>query len=172
MFTIKIDDLTHHAVQTLVAYHISGMLEQSPPESSHALNVQKLRDPAVTFWSAWEGEQLAGIGALKMLDAKHGELKSMRTAEAFLSVLKKAGVAFAALGDEPASGSSLGDLMGFVEDARAQARKAGEAIARTGAKTLIVREVYNDWETEERGLLWIERVDTVGRPAAPLTSET
>lgn len=84
MFTIKIDDLTHHAVQTLVAYHISGMLEQSPPESSHALNVQKLRDPAVTLWSAWEGDQLAGIGALKMLDAKHGELKSMRTAEAFL----------------------------------------------------------------------------------------
>jgi putative acetyltransferase len=84
MFTIKIDDLTHHAVQALVAYHISGMLEQSPPESSHALNVQKLRDPAVTFWSAWEGEQLAGIGALKMLDAEHGELKSMRTAEAFL----------------------------------------------------------------------------------------
>lgn len=84
MFTIKIDDLTHHAVQTLVAYHISGMLEQSPPESSHALNVQKLRDPAVTFWSAWEGDQLAGIGALKMLDAEHGELKSMRTAEAFL----------------------------------------------------------------------------------------
>ncbi|MCE0828170.1 MULTISPECIES: GNAT family N-acetyltransferase [Buttiauxella] len=84
MFTIKIDDLSHHAVQTLVAYHISGMLEQSPPESSHALDVQKLRDPAVTFWSAWEGEQLAGIGALKMLDGSHGELKSMRTATEFL----------------------------------------------------------------------------------------
>jgi putative acetyltransferase len=84
MFTIKVDDLSHHAVQTLVAYHISGMLEQSPPESSHALNVQKLRDPAVTFWSAWEGEQLAGIGALKILDEGHGELKSMRTATAFL----------------------------------------------------------------------------------------
>lgn len=84
MFTIKIDDLTHPAVQNLVAYHISGMLEQSPPESSHALDVQKLRDPAVTFWSAWEGEQLAGIGALKMLNTEHGELKSMRTATAFL----------------------------------------------------------------------------------------
>lgn len=84
MFTIKIDDLSHPAVQTLVAYHISGMLEQSPPESSHALDVQKLRDPAVTFWSAWEGEQLAGIGALKMLDDGHGELKSMRTATDFL----------------------------------------------------------------------------------------
>lgn len=84
MFTIKVDDLSHQAVQTLVAYHISGMLEQSPPESSHALDVQKLRDPTVTFWSAWEGEQLAGIGALKILDEGHGELKSMRTATEFL----------------------------------------------------------------------------------------
>ncbi|SUW65674.1 Uncharacterized N-acetyltransferase YsnE [Buttiauxella agrestis] len=84
MFTIKTDDLSHPAVQALVAYHISGMLEQSPPESSHALDVQKLRDPTVTFWSAWEGEQLAGIGALKMLDDEHCELKSMRTATEFL----------------------------------------------------------------------------------------
>ncbi|EEZ7683956.1 TPA: GNAT family N-acetyltransferase, partial [Escherichia coli] len=84
MFTIKTDDLTHPAVQALVAYHISGMLQQSPPESSHALDVQKLRNPKVTFWSVWEGEQLAGIGALKLLDDKHGELKSMRTAPNYL----------------------------------------------------------------------------------------
>ena len=85
MFTIKVDDLSNPAVQALVAYHISCMLEQSPPESSHALDVQKLRDPAVTFWSIWEGEHLAGIGALKLLDdKKHGELKSMRTAPDFL----------------------------------------------------------------------------------------
>lgn len=84
MLTIRIDDLSHPAVQALVVYHISGMLEQSPPESSHALDVQKLRDPAITFWSAWEGDQLAGIGALKMLDDEHGELKSMRTAPDFL----------------------------------------------------------------------------------------
>lgn len=84
MFTIKTDDLTHPAVQALVAYHISGMLQQSPPESCHALDVQKLRNPAVTFWSVWEGEQLAGIGALKLLDDKHGELKSMRTAPNYL----------------------------------------------------------------------------------------
>ena len=37
------------------------------------------------------------------------------------------------------------------------------------ARTLIVREVFNDWDVEERGTLWIERGDTVGRPAAPLT---
>ncbi|HAS1787310.1 GNAT family N-acetyltransferase [Enterobacter hormaechei] len=84
MFTIKTDDLSHPAVQALVAYHISGMLEQSPPESSHALDVQKLRDPAVIFWSAWDGERLAGIGALKVLNEDHGELKSMRTAPDYL----------------------------------------------------------------------------------------
>lgn len=46
--------------------------------------MQKLRNPTVTFWSVWEGEQLAGIGALKLLDDKHGELKSMRTAPNYL----------------------------------------------------------------------------------------
>lgn len=85
MFTIKTDDLSHPAVQALVAYHISGMLEQSPPESSHALDVQKLSDPAVIFWSAWDGERLAGIGALKVLNEDHGELKSMRTAPDLLT---------------------------------------------------------------------------------------
>ncbi len=65
MFTIKTDDLTHPAVQALVAYHISGMLQQSPLKAVMLYDVQKLRNPTVTFWSVWEGEQLAGIGALK-----------------------------------------------------------------------------------------------------------
>jgi len=43
--------------------------------------------------------------------------------------------------------------------------------AEPGAKTMIVREVYNDWDTEERGTLWIERTDTVGVPAKPLTRQ-
>jgi hypothetical protein len=44
-------------------------------------------------------------------------------------------------------------------------------VAEPGAKTMIVREVFNDWDTEERGLLTIERPDTLGRPARPLTPE-
>ena len=44
-------------------------------------------------------------------------------------------------------------------------------VAEPGAKTMIVREVFNDWDTELRGQLWIERTDTVGRPAAALTRE-
>jgi hypothetical protein len=55
------------------------MYELSPPESVHALDLEKLRKPEITFWSAWEGSLLLGCGALKELDRKHGEVKSMRT---------------------------------------------------------------------------------------------
>ena len=53
----------------------------SPPESCHALNLDELRQPDITFWSIWDGSQLAGCGALKHLDGEHAEIKSMRTAE-------------------------------------------------------------------------------------------
>jgi putative acetyltransferase len=45
----------------------------------HALDLDQLRQPGVTFWSAWEGPLLLGCGALKELDPQHGEVKSMRT---------------------------------------------------------------------------------------------
>lgn len=60
------------------------MLELSPPESVHALDVKGLKEPGVTFWSAWDGEDLLGCGALKDLGGGHGEIKSMRTARAHL----------------------------------------------------------------------------------------
>jgi putative acetyltransferase len=52
----------------------------SPPESVHALDIEGLRRPEITFWTAWEGGELLGCGALKELDARHAEIKSMRTA--------------------------------------------------------------------------------------------
>jgi putative acetyltransferase len=60
------------------------MHESSPPESVHAFDVEKLLAPGVTFWSAWDGEVLAGMGALKELGDGRGELKSMRVADAYL----------------------------------------------------------------------------------------
>ena len=51
----------------------------SPPESVHALDLNELRRPDITVWSIWGGTVLLGCGALKGLDAKHGEVKSMRT---------------------------------------------------------------------------------------------
>ena len=56
----------------------------SPPESVHALDLTALRQPEITFWSAWEGDDLLGCGALKQLSSSHGELKSMRTATTHL----------------------------------------------------------------------------------------
>jgi putative acetyltransferase len=76
---IEIDDLTRPAIHALLNEHLQSMYELSPPESVHALDLEKLRKPDITFWSAWDGPDLLGCGALKELDDLHGEVKSMRT---------------------------------------------------------------------------------------------
>ena len=77
---IEKDDLTRPEVAALLAEHLASMHRQSPPGSVHALPLEALRQPEITFWSAWENEELLGCGALKELHARHGEIKSMRTA--------------------------------------------------------------------------------------------
>jgi putative acetyltransferase len=84
MFDIREDDLEGEAVRRLLALHLAGMLAASPPEFSFALDLSGLKAPGMTVWSAWDGEALAGIGALKMLGDGSGEVKSMRTAPAHL----------------------------------------------------------------------------------------
>ena len=79
---LEIDDLSRPAVHALLNEHLQNMYELSPPESVHALDLAKLRAPDITFWTAWEGSVLLGCGALKELDPKHGEVKSMRTPKA------------------------------------------------------------------------------------------
>ncbi|MEH7116961.1 GNAT family N-acetyltransferase [Neobacillus vireti] len=81
---IKIDDLTGPEIAELIREHLHGMTLNSPPESIHALALDKLRSPEITFWSAWEGNDLLGCGALKELDPEHGEVKSMRTSSVYL----------------------------------------------------------------------------------------
>ena len=76
---IREDDLTDTRVIDLLREHLEHMHEITPPESVHALGLEGLRAPAVTFWSVWEGDILLGCGALKELDEKTGEIKSMRT---------------------------------------------------------------------------------------------
>lgn len=63
--------------------HLNDMRATSPPESIHALDLAKLKDPSVQFWTIWKGRCLAGCGAIKSLDEAHGEIKSMRTANNF-----------------------------------------------------------------------------------------
>ena len=79
---IELDDLAHPAIHVLLDEHMRHMHSLGPPESVHALDLERLRAPGITFWSAWEGETLLGCGALSQLDPKHGEVKSMRTPEA------------------------------------------------------------------------------------------
>lgn len=81
---LRIDDLTGPEIAALLEEHIADMKSISPPESKHALDLEGLRQPDITFWTIWEGGKLAGCGALKELDAHHGEIKSMRTSRAFL----------------------------------------------------------------------------------------
>ena len=79
---VRIDDLTSTEVHALLNQHLQNMFELSPPESVHALDLDKLRAPDITFWTAWDGHTLMGCGALKELDRTHGEIKSMRTPSA------------------------------------------------------------------------------------------
>ncbi len=81
--TIRVDDLDGPEIHALLAEHLRNMHRISPSGSVHALDLDGLRDPRITFWSAWSGDALLGCGALKRLDADHGEIKSMRTAEAW-----------------------------------------------------------------------------------------
>ncbi|MEO6623730.1 MAG: GNAT family N-acetyltransferase [Burkholderiaceae bacterium] len=79
---IETDDLSRPAIRTLLNEHLQNMHALSPPQSVHALDLDRLRVPGITFWSAWEAGLLLGCGALKELDTTHGEVKSMRTPSA------------------------------------------------------------------------------------------
>jgi putative acetyltransferase len=76
---IRKDDLDGPEIQALLREHLRNMFLHSPPESVHALDIDALRRPEITFWTAWSGGDLLGCGALKELDVRHGEIKSMRT---------------------------------------------------------------------------------------------
>jgi putative acetyltransferase len=86
---IILDDLSGPAIAAFLEEHIEEMRATSPPESKHALDLEGLRGPAISFWSVMEGGTVLGSGALKRLDAQHAELKSMRTD----SARKRAGIA-------------------------------------------------------------------------------
>lgn len=79
---IREDDLTGKEIADFLQEHLDDMYEITPPESVHALDLEALRSPNITFWTAWEGNELLGCGALKELDSTTGEVKSMRTAKA------------------------------------------------------------------------------------------
>jgi putative acetyltransferase len=81
---IRVDDLNGPEILQLLREHLQSMYLHSPPESVHALDVESLRKPEITFWTIWQDSELMGCGALKELNPTHGEIKSMRTVTAHL----------------------------------------------------------------------------------------
>lgn len=81
---IKIDPLTGPEIYALLTEHLQSMASHSPAESCHALNIEALRQPEITFWTAWQDNDLLGCGAIKELSPEHAEIKSMRTASKHL----------------------------------------------------------------------------------------
>lgn len=77
---IRLDDLSGPQIRALLDEHLGNMRTLSPPESVHAMDIDKLRRPDVTFWTVWLDGNLLGCGALRELSPRHGEVKSMRTA--------------------------------------------------------------------------------------------
>jgi putative acetyltransferase len=76
---IRVDDLSSPEIIGLLREHLRSVALHSPPESVHALGLEALRNPDITFWSIWQDSELMGCGAIKELDSRHGEIKSMRT---------------------------------------------------------------------------------------------
>jgi putative acetyltransferase len=81
---IAIDDLSSPDIIELLESHVAEMRRVTPnPESMHALDLDGLRSPEITFWSLRDGERVVGCGAIKRIDAAHAEIKSMRTSAAY-----------------------------------------------------------------------------------------
>ena len=77
-------DFDDERVKALLRRHLEGMHANSPPGHVFALDWSELQKPEISFYTLWEGDELLGFGALKELDARSGEIKSMRTADAHL----------------------------------------------------------------------------------------
>ncbi|WP_100658755.1 GNAT family N-acetyltransferase [Alteromonas flava] len=80
---IRIDDLSGGEVIELLQEHLADMYATSPAESVHALDVEGLKAPEITFFSAWDNHQLMGCAAIRVLSTTSAEIKSMRTVKAY-----------------------------------------------------------------------------------------
>jgi len=82
MMRIIDGDLDDRRVVDLLQTHVTSARAQTAPGSAHALDLAGLKSSEISVWTIWEGETLAGVGALKRLSDDHGEVKSMHTAQA------------------------------------------------------------------------------------------
>ena len=121
---VRVDDLSSAEVQALVAEHLAGMHGNTPTGHVHALALDGLRQPGITFLTAWRDGHLCGCGALKELDETSGEIKSMRTRAAFL----RRGVGQAVLDEILPLASATGYTHLYLETGTGQAFAAAHAL--------------------------------------------
>lgn len=151
-FTVRIDNLKSAAVQALIAEHLSRMHGASPPGTVHALAIEGLRRPDLTFWSVWQGDVLCGCGALKALDPDAGEVKSMRTRPAFL----RQGVGQAVLDEIIQTASARGYSKLFLETGTGEAFTAAHALyLRNGFEWC---GAFGDYEATDFNVFMVKRL--------------
>ncbi len=140
---IRIDDLSSFATQELLRLHLVGMHANTPPEHVFALDLSGLKDPRVTLWSAWEGEAICGIGALKELNKTAGEVKSMRTHPDFL----RRGVAAALLEQIISAARTRGMRRLSLETGRGEDFEAALALYRR--RGFVNGDAFADYEPSD-----------------------
>lgn len=126
MIEVRRDDPNNTALGGLLAAHVAEQHGNVPPGFAFALDARGLSDPAVTFWSAWDGERVVGMGALKELDAATGEVKSMRADAAYLGK----GVGHAVLSTIVAEARARGYARLYLETGTTPAYDAALALYR------------------------------------------
>jgi putative acetyltransferase len=126
MIEVRRDDPNNTALGGLLEAHVAEQHGNVPPGFAFALDARGLSDPAVTFWSAWDGERVVGMGALKELDAATGEVKSMRADAAYLGK----GVGHAVLSTIVAEARAQGYARLYLETGTTPAYDAALALYR------------------------------------------
>jgi putative acetyltransferase len=140
---IRRDDLSGEQTKALLRIHLAGMQANSPAESVFALDLSGLKAPGITVWSAWVGEDIAGIGALKDLGDGAGEVKSMRTHPDFL----RRGVAAAVLEHIIAEARARGMRRLSLETGRGPAFEPALALYRK--RGFVGGEAFADYPSTE-----------------------
>ena len=143
MLEIREDDLSGEATRALLAIHLAGMKENTPPEHVRALDLSGLQAANVTVWSVWREGELAGIGALKALGDGVGEVKSMRTHPRHL----RGGVAAALLEHLVAEARRRGYRRLSLETGRGEAFEPALALYRR--RGFVGGEAFSDYDASD-----------------------
>lgn len=93
MLAIRDGGLDDPQVIAMLRFHFETNISVTPPGSAHVFDLSRLKQPDVSFWSVWNGDELMGVGALKRMSATEGEIKSMHT----LASARRSGVGSAIL---------------------------------------------------------------------------